>query len=173
MLWRRLIAAVASPSARHAQRIGSRAGDPGDACSSAAAVPAIFLAAQVAVRKLGHIPMPGPVDESIFIAMTGPVSLLLPLALLSMTLAGHGFRERLAYYLFAAGLLANASSAGGYFLAFQDKLGEPWVDVHALLLAAGVAWLWTIAWTWFASLLENEEDRPLLDSPLCCASTTS
>jgi hypothetical protein len=133
-----------------------------------AAAPILFLTAQVAARKLGGIAMAGPLDDSVFMAMGGPVSLLLPLALLSAALAGHGVRERLAYYLLAAGLLANAGGVGGYFLALQrlDRLGESWVVSYALLVAAAVAWIWTSAWTAIASRLEQDDDRPLLDSLL-------
>jgi hypothetical protein len=129
--------------------------------------PILFITLYVVVQKLNHQPLPGPLAGSIFLAMGDPVSLLIPLALLSATLAGHGFRERLAYYLLAAGLLANASSVGAFFLAVpRDALGESWVAVDAFLLAAATAWIWSIVWTWIASLLETDETKPLLDSPL-------
>ena len=42
-------------------------------------------------------------------------------------------------------------------------LDEPWVMVYALLLAAGVTWIWSIAWTGIANWLESESSRPLLE----------
>jgi hypothetical protein len=133
-----------------------------------AVLPVLFITLNVVVPTLLHQAIPHPLN-GVFRWMGGPVSLLAPLALLSATLAGHGFRERLAYYLLAAGLLGNASSVGAYFLALQMKdieLGEPWIVVDALLLAAGVAWLWSMAWTWIAGLIEQTEAKPLLDSLL-------
>lgn len=134
-----------------------------------AVAPVLLITLIVTATKLGGGSLPGPAHDSIFAALGGPAALLVPLALLCAALAGHGFRERLAYYLLAAGLLANASAVGGYFLGLQMndiRLGPPWIVVDALLLAAGVAGLWSITWTWIASLLEQDETRPLLDSPL-------
>ena len=120
-----------------------------------AGIPILLITLIVAATKLGGGQLPGPLDGSIFLAMGGPVSLLIPLALLSVALAGHGFRERLAYYLLASGLLANATSVGAFFLALQRmnvEFGQPSVAVHALLLASATAWIWSILWTWIASL---------------------
>src|SRR5207237_1169463 len=96
-------------------------------------------------------------------------SLLVPLLLLSVTLAGHGIRERLAHYLLSASWLVNLSAVGAYFLALrtgQIDMRQPWALVNALLIAAGVAWLCSILWTRLASWLEQDEEKPLLDSVL-------
>jgi hypothetical protein len=127
-----------------------------------AVAPALFLTLIVVIMKLMRQTIPGPLEDSVFAAMGGPTSLLLPLALLSATLAGHGIRERLARYLFAAGLLANASSVGAYFLALQAKqieLGQAWIAADALLLGAGIAWLWSILWNWIAHHFERDEEQ--------------
>ena len=81
-----------------------------------ALVPVLFLTLNIVVPKLGGQTLPGPLDDSIFMHMGGPASLLIPLALFSATLAGHGFRERLAYYLLAASWLATLSGVGAFFL---------------------------------------------------------
>jgi hypothetical protein len=137
--------------------------------AAAAIAPVLLITLHVVAPRLAGLTLPGPLDESVFRTMGGAISLLVPLAVLSAALAGHGWRERRAYYLLAAGLLADASAVGGYFLALQRQgipLGEPWIVVDALLLAAGVAWVWSLVWTWSASLLERGEERPLLDSVL-------
>ncbi|MSQ94093.1 MAG: hypothetical protein EXR98_06000 [Gemmataceae bacterium] len=131
-------------------------------------VPVLAITVIVAATRLAGQLIPGP-EAGIFEAMHRPASLLIPLALLIATLAGHGFRERLTHYLFGAGLLMAAGSVGGYFLALQRieiDAREPWVVVGALLLAAGTMGTWTIVWTWIASLLETDEKKPLLDSAL-------
>jgi hypothetical protein len=130
--------------------------------------PTLLITLIVAARKLAGLQMAGPAD-GVFAAMGGAASLLFPLGLLSTTLAGHGFRERLAYYLGAAGLLANAGCVGGFFLALQKNgiaFGQEWVAVDALLIAAGAAWVWSIVWTAVAAWLETDQHRPLLYSPL-------
>ena len=48
----------------------------------------------------------------------------------------------------------------------KEPFGQAWVAVDAFLLASAVAWIWSIVWTWIASLLEPGETRPLLHSPL-------
>ena len=64
-------------------------------------MPILFITLNVVAATLAGQMLPGPLD-GMFTAMGGPASLLVPLALVSATLAGHGFRERLAYYLLAA-----------------------------------------------------------------------
>jgi hypothetical protein len=133
-----------------------------------AIVPMLAITLFVAVERFRGHNLPGPHEGTIFFQMTRAVSLLVPIALLSAALAGHGFIERSTRYLFAAGVLINLGSVGGFFLVLQ-KLGIPraqtWVTVDALLLSAGVAWGWSIVWAWITSLLEKDHERPL-DDPI-------
>jgi len=133
-----------------------------------AVVPMLLITGFVAVARIGGNLLPGPVDESIFVQMGRPVSLLLPLAMLSAALAGHGFRERATRYLFAAGVLINLGCIGGFFLILKRNeipFGQTWVAVDTLLLSASVSWVWSIAWSWITSVLEKNNERAT-DEPL-------
>ncbi len=131
-----------------------------------AVVPMLVLSGYVVLSRLNHIPVPGPMS-GIFHAMGGPMSLLVPLAIASIVLAGHGFRERLAYYLSAASLLNVGCAIGGFLLTLpRADLAEAWVAPASLLIASATAWVWTILWAGIAGKFECTEDRPLLESPL-------
>jgi hypothetical protein len=129
-------------------------------------IPVVWISAVVVIKVLANQPLAGPFGDSIFVAMSGPVSLLFPLFTLSAALAGHGIRERLAGYLLAAGWLANASTVGAFVLMLQRldvPLMQVWVMVDVFLLATGVAWIWSMVWTALASRREGD---PLLASRL-------
>lgn len=131
-----------------------------------AVAPVILITLIVVGRKLGGGEFAGPID-GFFTLMRGSVSLLIPLAAISVTLAGHGFRERLAYYLSGAGWLANVSCVGGFLLTVpREAMVESSMFVNVALVASAAAWAWVILWAWSARSLEQGEAKPLLDSPL-------
>ncbi|MSU78400.1 MAG: hypothetical protein EXS16_09925 [Gemmataceae bacterium] len=131
-----------------------------------AVVPTLVLSGYVVASRLNHIAIPGPLD-GVFRAMGRPLSLLAPLAVTSIVLAGHGFRERLAYYLSSAGVLNVACAIGGFLLTLpRADLGESWIAPASLLIGSATAWIWTFLWVAIAGRIHRETDRPLLESPL-------
>ncbi len=131
-------------------------------------VPVLVLTSMVAWLRLQGEALGGPLTGSVFARMGGSLSLLLPLALISATWAGHGIRDRLPSNLFAGGLLGTATVIGGRVLQ-THRVGQgmlPEHGVQALLLGAGFAWLWAIGWLAMARRRDDRVITGLLHSPL-------
>jgi hypothetical protein len=113
-----------------------------------AALPVLALTGIGAALGFGGHP-PAPAAAGSFFAEVGWVAAqVVPLALLSLALAGHGAREGSAGYAFAGGLVAVSALAGGYALGVvlvPRPLGDAdWVWIMQLAAAAGALWL--LAW---------------------------
>jgi hypothetical protein len=117
-----------------------------------ATFPVLALTAIVAALGFsGHLP-DAPAAGSFFAEVGWVAAQVVPLALISLALAGHGAREGSAGYAFAGGLVAVIALAGGYALwrvlgheLFRD---EDWVRILQLAAAGGALWLlgWLGLW---------------------------
>jgi hypothetical protein len=114
-------------------------------------LPVLLLTGTVVVLVLAGLSPSGPAAESVFRKLGGPVSLLVPVGLLSLTLVGHSLRERSAGYACSAGLLVIALVVGGDALAVvrggQEFGSRDWVRL--LQLGAGTAAVWSVLWLAF------------------------
>jgi hypothetical protein len=115
---------------------------------SMTAAPVLLLTAWVAVRGFAGVPVPGPDAASFFAQLGWTVSMVVPLGLLVVGLAGHGVREDFAGYIFAAGLVLLVTVTGGYALGLVTA-GATFGTAEAIFLVQlGIvsAALWALAW---------------------------
>jgi hypothetical protein len=117
----------------------------------------------------------GPAEHSFFHAIGWVVSAVVPALLVSVTMVGHGLRERSPVYALGAGLVANFTMVGGY--ALSVVLGGGTLDtvelVRIIQFATVQAGVWAGAWLlmrqWiFGHRAEPESPRaqPLLTAQL-------
>ncbi|HKI37414.1 MAG TPA: hypothetical protein VKA46_36505 [Gemmataceae bacterium] len=125
-----------------------------------AAVPVLALTLSVALVGFAGQRPGGPDPESFFAHLGWVASNVVPLAIVSAALVGHGIREGTPGYVLAAGLIADAALAGGY--ALHQALGgglDAEDGVHAVQLAAGGAALWALAWMLAGRRLDDAGGR--------------
>jgi hypothetical protein len=115
--------------------------------SVAAAVVLVLTAWMAGLAFAGQSPA-GPTAESIFARIGWTASATVPLVLLIVGLTGHALREHSQGYAFVAGLVAEATLAGGYLLAVVTSGRTPGETefVRAAQLATLGAGIWAVAW---------------------------
>jgi hypothetical protein len=106
--------------------------------------PVLILTAIAAGLRINGEVLSGPSSGTFFDRIGSLTSNLMPLALVSIGLAGHGVRERMPGYAFAAGLVADVTVMGGYVLGVVTS-GEQmddarWVFVVQLGTVGAAAW---------------------------------
>lgn len=146
---------VRVPLGRLAGRLGIFPGKPAPRAAYArvlllalAAVPVMGLTGIIAALGFGGLPPVAPREGSFFAGLGRVVAQVVPLALVTVALAGHGAREASAGHAFAGGLVAVFTLAGGYALGVVTgggALGEvEWARI--LQLGAAGAALWLLLW---------------------------
>jgi hypothetical protein len=126
-----------------------------------AAIPVLALTWVVASLGFsGRLPAP-PAAGSFFAEVGWVAAQVVPLALISLALAGHGAREGSAGYAFAGGLVAVIALAGGYAL-WRVLGGGPlrdvdWVRILQFAAAGGALWLlgWLGLWRRLVSVYDE------------------
>jgi hypothetical protein len=111
-------------------------------------MPVLGLTIAAAIIGFGGQPLSGPRVGSFFAGVGWPVSNLVPLAMLSLGLAGHSLRERAPGYAFSAGLVVNvAVSLIIWHSHGQLAPADWWVDLLQanVMATASVALLWFMA----------------------------
>lgn len=110
--------------------------------------PVLLLTWIVAMEGFQGRTPPGPLVGTLFRNMGWLTSMLVPLSLLAVTLTGHGVRENLAGYIFAAGLTVLATVTGGYALGLvlqSIPIGtKESVRIVQLMILTGS--VWTLGW---------------------------
>jgi hypothetical protein len=103
----------------------------------------------------------GPGPGSVFFRMGWFASNLIPLGLITATLAGYAVRERSAEYAFAAGLGVNVLTA---FTVWYPHHGQPFADWWVLLAQAEaiVFALLAVGWLWRSRLKEYTSSKTFL-----------
>ena len=116
----------------------------------------VLISAQVAELGLSGRKPSGPVAGTLFAPMGAVVSMLVPLVLVVLGLAGTAARERSSGYAFASGMVFIATLAAGYALSVvsADHQLDGTVQVQIWLLLCGGAAAWALAW------LASEEGVP-------------
>jgi hypothetical protein len=110
-----------------------------------AVLPVLLLTMlDAAIRFDGQLPIT-PTAATFFGRIHWLVVLIVPLAMISLGLFGHGLRLRSAGYTFSAGLVINLSVTGGYALAHLSAL-DMRLYVQLGQIASLVAAVWALAW---------------------------
>jgi hypothetical protein len=110
-------------------------------------VPVLGLTLAAVIIGWGGQPLSGPRAGSWFAEIGWPASNLVPLAMLSLGLAGHSLRERSPGYAFSAGLVVNvAVSLIVWHSHRQLAPAEWWVDLLQanVMATASVELLWLV-----------------------------
>ncbi len=106
------------------------------------------LTAVVAILGFSGQSPSGPLPTSVFGQMGATVSVLSPLAMLVVGLAGMAWRERSPEYAFAGGWVWIATLAGGYALGVvaSEQPFDFEVQLRVGLIAIGAAAIWSLTW---------------------------
>jgi hypothetical protein len=110
-------------------------------------IPLLLLTIYPAVRAVYYMPIHGPA-AGLFAQLDPRLSYTFPLVVVSLVLIGHGLRERLPEYVFASGLLFNASVTIAYLLSVVSVGGSMnrVVVVQLLQLNAIVFAMYALVW---------------------------
>ena len=129
-------------------------------------VPVLVLSVVVAVIGFSGQPTRGPASDSVFAHIGWIASNVVPLVVVSVGLLGHGIRERLPGYTFAAGLVATISLMTGYALAVVliPRVLDTVDWVRLVQLGTLGAALWALAWFFGRRLWTTWHEGP--DAPL-------
>ncbi len=137
-------------------------------------VPVLLLTLAAAGVGFNGQATSGPAAGSLFLAVGRTTSDLLPLVLVAAGLVGHGARDRLPGYVFAAGQILVGALVGGYalhVLRSGTTLGDA-EGIRMLQLAALGAALWALGWLaarrW-RGVADTPLTRPLLTAQLSLA----
>jgi hypothetical protein len=90
----------------------------------------LWLTAEVAVLGFSGRKPAGPHPDSFFAQLGWVISNVVPLALVCLSLSGHGVRERSPGFLFGAGLIASVAVMGGDALGVVTS-GAVLTEAHA------------------------------------------
>jgi hypothetical protein len=128
------------------------------------AVPVLGLIFVIAVLGFAGLPHVAPLEGSLFAEAGRVTSQVVPLALVSLALAGHGAREASAGHAFAGGLVAVITLAGGYALGVVTAGGVldagQWVRILQVAAAGAAAWLLLWLGLWQRLVPQDTEERP-------------
>ena len=111
----------------------------------------LLLTMRVAALGLSGLVPSGPIAESVFREIGWTASVMVPLAMIVIGLAGTALRERSSGYAFAGGLIWIATIAGGYALGVVTTGGalDATEQVRGVLLAIAAGSVWSLAWLAF------------------------
>jgi hypothetical protein len=111
-----------------------------------AVVPILGLTAMAVFFAFNGIDVAGADPGSLFAKISANASLLVPLGMIALGLAGHGVCENFAGYVFAAGLVILAIVTGGYALSTETFHAAE--GIFTLQLGIITVSFWALVWLW-------------------------
>lgn len=108
----------------------------------------LLLTFRVAALGLSGLAPSGPIADSVFGRIGWTASVMVPLAMLVVGLAGTALRERLSGYAFVGGWVWIATIAGGYALGVvtSGRTIDVTEQIRVALLAIAAGSVWSLVW---------------------------